>query len=101
MGGSDDGDSEGDSEAEGESQPQDLAQEDSDESDDEGDPSKMVHESLLKGGAAKDTSRAGKVKHVPTEETTEQRDARTLFIGNVAVEVTKSKVRRYHHSFSA
>ena len=66
---------------------------DSSESDEEGDPTQMVHESLLKGSASKATSQNGKTKYVPTEETTEQRDARTVFIGNVAVEVTKSRVQ--------
>ena len=66
---------------------------DASDSDDEGDPTQMVHESLLKGDASATTSRHGKTKHVPTEETAEQRDARTVFVGNVAVEVTKSRVR--------
>ncbi|KAI0356406.1 hypothetical protein OH77DRAFT_1400622 [Trametes cingulata] len=61
------------------------------DSDDEGDPSKLVHESLLKGGQSKGQSRHGKTKYVPEEETPEQRDARTVFVGNVAVEVTKSR----------
>ncbi|KAI0632212.1 hypothetical protein C8Q77DRAFT_1210519 [Trametes polyzona] len=61
------------------------------DSDDEGDPSKLVHESLLKGAQPKGQSRHGKAKYVPSEETAEQRDARTVFVGNVAVEVTKSK----------
>ncbi|KAI0372262.1 hypothetical protein BV20DRAFT_964390 [Pilatotrama ljubarskyi] len=61
------------------------------DSDDEGDPSKLVHESLLKGGQSKGQSRNGKTKYVPEEESPEQRDARTVFVGNVAVEVTKSR----------
>ncbi|KAI0826904.1 hypothetical protein BC628DRAFT_1319495 [Trametes gibbosa] len=36
-------------------------------------------------------SRNGKAKYVPSEETAEDRDARTLFVGNVAVEITKSR----------
>ncbi|OJT09892.1 Nucleolar protein 12 [Trametes pubescens] len=63
----------------------------SDSSDEEGDPSKLVHESLLKGSQAKSQSRHGKAKYVPAEESPEQRDARTIFVGNVAVDVTKSK----------
>ncbi|KAI0766376.1 hypothetical protein BD413DRAFT_615176 [Trametes elegans] len=63
---------------------------DTSESDEEGDSTKLVHESLLKGGQ-KSQSRHGKEKFVPEEESAEQRDARTIFIGNVAVEVTKSR----------
>ena len=63
------------------------------DSDGEGDPSKLVHESLQKGAQTKGQSRHGKQKFVPSEETPEQRDARTVFVGNVAVEVTKSRVR--------
>ncbi|KAI8986067.1 hypothetical protein BD414DRAFT_487523 [Trametes punicea] len=61
------------------------------DSDNEFDPSKLVHESLLKGGQSKGQSRHGKAKYVPPEETPEQRDARTIFVGNVAVAVTKSR----------
>ncbi|CDO74438.1 hypothetical protein BN946_scf184972.g5 [Trametes cinnabarina] len=63
----------------------------SSDSDDEVDPSKLVHESLQKGGQPKGQSRHGKAKFVPEEETPEQRDARTIFVGNVAVDVTKSR----------
>ena len=63
------------------------------DSDGEGDPSKLVHESLQKGAQTKGQSRHGKQKFVPSKETPEQRDARTVFVGNVAVEVTKSRVR--------
>ncbi|KAI0667613.1 hypothetical protein C8Q78DRAFT_993946 [Trametes maxima] len=67
------------------------AAENSSDSDDEGDPSTLVHESLLKDGPSKGQSRNGKAKHVPSEESPEQRDARTIFVGNVAVEITKSR----------
>jgi nucleolar protein 12 len=63
-----------------------------DDSDEEGDPSKLVHESLLKDGKKKNTLKA-KQKYVPSEETPEQRDARTLFIGNVPMEAVTSRVR--------
>ena len=68
----------------------------SSDSDDEGDPSKLVHESLLKGAEKKAQSRNGKAKYVPSEETPAQRDARTVFVGNVAIEVVKSRVRFAH-----
>lgn len=60
------------------------------ESDEEGDPTKLVHESAANGGKPKSTH--GKTKHVPSEETPEQRDARTIFVGNVPVDVVKSRV---------
>ena len=70
------------------------------DSDGEGDPSKLVHESLQKGAQTKGQSRHGKQKFVPSEETPEQRDARTVFVGNVAVEVTKSRVRVHLSCFT-
>ncbi|OSC97233.1 hypothetical protein PYCCODRAFT_1419900 [Trametes coccinea BRFM310] len=69
----------------------DDAESESSNSDDEVDPPKLVHESLQKGGPPKGQSRHGKAKFVPSEETPEQRDARTIFVGNVAVDVTKSR----------
>ena len=59
--------------------------------DDEGDPSQLVHESLAPGGKHKHSGH--KTKYVPEGETSEQRDARTVFVGNVPLEVMKSKVR--------
>ncbi|KAA1474692.1 hypothetical protein DENSPDRAFT_873549 [Dentipellis sp. KUC8613] len=62
----------------------------SDSSDDEGDPSQLVHESVSKSGkAAKVRTKAP--KYVPPEETKEQRDARTIFVGNVPIDVAKNK----------
>lgn len=60
------------------------------ESDGEDDLAKLVHESAANGGKPKSTH--GKTKHFPSEETPEQRDARTIFVGNVPVEVVKSRV---------
>ncbi len=75
---------------------QGVASEESEsDSGEEGDPSKLVHESLLKG-KTKTQPRQGKAKYVPSEETSAQRDARTVFVGNVAVEVAKSRVRALH-----
>lgn len=62
---------------------------DSEDSDEEGDPSKLVHETLLKGNSTKSAS---KKKYVPAGETKEQRDARTIFIGNVPIEAVTSRV---------
>ncbi|KAI0771411.1 hypothetical protein BC629DRAFT_1442025 [Irpex lacteus] len=61
---------------------------DDSESDEEGDPSKLIHESLLKDNKSKG---GAKKKYVPAEETPEQRDARTIFIGNVPTEVVTSR----------
>lgn len=69
---------------------------DESESDEEDDPSKLVHESLLK----ENKSKAGaKKKYFPAEETPEQRDARTIFIGNVPTEVVTSRVRVHARFF--
>ncbi|KAI0754878.1 hypothetical protein C8Q80DRAFT_1141625 [Daedaleopsis nitida] len=84
---SDSDEDEGDAQVEDES----LDTGSSDSSEDEGDPSTLVHESLLKGGEKKSQSRNGKAKAMPSEETPGQRDVRTVFVGNVAIEVTKSR----------
>lgn len=54
-----------------------------------------MHETLLPG-ASMDAGKAKKVKakrYVPEDETREDRDRRTIFVGNLGVEVAKSKVR--------
>lgn len=61
------------------------------DSDEEGDPSTLVHESLVNGSKGK--GKKASAKYVPQEETPEQRDARTIFVGNVSVDVAKSRVR--------
>lgn len=48
---------------------------------------------MLKGGNSSDKAKSTSTKFVPEDETSEQRDARTIFVGNVAVEVAKSRVR--------
>ena len=62
-----------------------------DTSDSEGDASQLTHETVKK--AQRDRTRPRHVHHVPPDETKEQRDARTIFLGNVPTEVAKSKVR--------
>lgn len=63
-----------------------------DASDDEDvDPGTLVHESLQKS-AKKKNSRTPKVKVIPADETSEQREQRTIFVGNVALEVASKKV---------
>ncbi len=60
------------------------------ESDEEGDPTKLVHESLNNG--SKTRSSTSKAKYVPADESPERRDARTIFVGNVLVDVVKNRV---------
>lgn len=69
-----------------------------------GGPSALVHESVGKAGAVAGApgklskTQAKKAAKLPTwapeGETQEQRDARTVFIGNLSVDVAKDKVRR-------
>jgi nucleolar protein 12 len=64
------------------------------ELDDGIDPSQLVHESMSKpAGKGKSSRLAAKSKHIPEDETPDQRDARTIFIGNLSVEVAQKKVR--------
>src|SRR5712671_313225 len=63
----------------------------SETSDSEGDASQLVHETMVKKDRPSKT-RPRHVHHVPPDETKEQRDARTIFLGNVPQEVAKSKV---------
>ena len=66
--------------------------EDAEDSDEDGDPSQLVHESLT-GTQPKGKGRHSQNKYVPSEETSEQRNLRTIFVGNVVVDVMKNKVR--------
>jgi nucleolar protein 12 len=62
-----------------------------DTSDSEGDASQLTHETVVKM-AQRDRTRPRHVHFVPPDETKGQRDARTVFLGNVSMEVAKSKV---------
>ena len=62
-----------------------------DTSDSEEDASQLVHETMVKN-AKRDKTRSRHVHHVPPDETKEQRDSRTIFLGNVPMEVAKNKV---------
>ncbi|KZV67201.1 hypothetical protein PENSPDRAFT_736696 [Peniophora sp. CONT] len=65
---------------------------DSDSEDSDADAPPPVHESLLNKKEKRDRGRKkDKVRYVPPGETREQRDSRTVFVGNVPVEVVKSK----------
>lgn len=61
------------------------------DSDEGGDPSRLIHESLSTSSKNKNQDRA-KTKYAPPDETSERRSARTVFVGNVPVEVAKSRV---------
>ena len=66
---------------------------DDDDDDDEGDPTTLVHESVKK----LPTKRKG--KYIPPDETSSQRDSRTVFIGNLPAEIAQKKV--YSHCYNA
>jgi nucleolar protein 12 len=72
-----------------------LSDEDTFKSDDkEGDDVVPIHESVAKEKRKRDRkSGARKEKYVPADETPAMRNARTIFIGNVPAEATKSRVR--------
>lgn len=62
----------------------------SEDEDDSFEPSKIMHESLQKSNKSQ---KAGpKKKYVPQDETAAQRDLRTVFVGNLSVEVVKKRV---------
>lgn len=58
----------------------------------EGGPSTLIHESLVSGGA-KSNQRAStrKVKFAPPDESEEQRNLRTIFVGNLSSEVAQKR----------
>jgi nucleolar protein 12 len=72
--------------------PSGIKEQANDTSDSEGDASRLTHETVA---AKKDRSNKQRIKHahhVPPDETNEQRDARTIFLGNVPTDVAKHKV---------
>ncbi|KAG2068446.1 hypothetical protein BDR04DRAFT_1103272 [Suillus decipiens] len=63
-----------------------------DNSEEESGPSTLVHESLLSGGAkSNQRASARKVKFTPPDESEEQRNSRTIFVGNLSSEVAKKR----------
>lgn len=67
-------------------------EEDADDGDDDAQTNPPTHESLGNGKTSTSKSRGSNKKFVPEGETNEQRNARTIFVGNLPVEVAKSKV---------
>lgn len=66
---------------------------DEDEENDENVPPPQ-HESLGAGPSQKrDRGSKNKTKYIPQDETKEQKDERTIFIGNLPADVAKNKVR--------
>ena len=65
---------------------------DSDASNGDNDASHLTHESVAKT-PKKIKAVSTKSKFVPPDETAEQRDARTIFVGNLPVEVAQKRVR--------
>jgi nucleolar protein 12 len=65
---------------------------DNSDSEEESGPSTLIHESLLSGGA-KSSKRvsARKVKFAPPDESEEQRNLRTIFVGNLSSEVAQKR----------
>ncbi|KAH7923351.1 hypothetical protein BV22DRAFT_1036440 [Leucogyrophana mollusca] len=62
------------------------------ESDTDGDPSSLVHQSLRKDGSVRGKRSSGhKEKYIPHGETPDQRNARTIFIGNLSAEVAQKR----------
>jgi nucleolar protein 12 len=57
-------------------------------SENEADPSQLVHETTVKKGRRENRH----VHGIPPDETKEEHDGRTIFLGNIPMEVAKSKV---------
>ncbi|KAK1236265.1 Nucleolar protein 12 [Marasmius sp. AFHP31] len=88
---SDDEDDEEDDEEDDDQSNEDV-EEKADSSSSDEDALPPQHETVSK--SSKKRSKAVKVKYVPSEETKEQRDSRTIFIGNLSVEVAQKKPLR-------
>ncbi|KAL0577442.1 Nucleolar protein 12 [Marasmius crinis-equi] len=71
---------------------EDLEEQGDTSEESESDASPPQHESITK--SSKKRTKTAKVKFVPSEETPEQRDSRTIFVGNLSVEVAQKKALR-------
>lgn len=69
--------------------PKESGDEEDGGSDNEEDPDNLVHESLTKKNKK---VRTPKTKYVPSEETSELRDQRTIFVGNLPIDLASKKV---------
>ncbi|KAI5119304.1 hypothetical protein M0805_008219 [Coniferiporia weirii] len=61
------------------------------ESDSASDNDELPEHESLKKSAGKKKSTVKKAKYVPEDETREQRDARSIFVGNLPVQIVKSR----------
>jgi nucleolar protein 12 len=68
-----------------------VGEENSDESDDDDEGNILVHEALQPSRRTKAKSQKPK-KYVPPGETEEDKNRRTIFVGNLSLDVAKSKV---------
>ncbi|KAG6334813.1 hypothetical protein ID866_4285 [Astraeus odoratus] len=59
--------------------------------DDGDDQSHLLHETLRKDGSASSKTDGKKNKYVPSDETQEQKNSRTIFIGNLPPEVAQTR----------
>ena len=63
--------------------------------EEESGPSTIIHESLLTGGTkSNQRTSARKEKYAPPDESEEQRNLRTIFVGNLSSEVAQKRVSR-------
>ena len=63
--------------------------------EEESGPSTLVHESLLNGGAkSNQCTSAPKEKYAPPNESEEQRNLRTIFVGNLSSKVVQKRISR-------
>jgi nucleolar protein 12 len=66
-------------------------------SDDEHTMAPLVHETVINSGTTSSVATRSHLVYVPHGEMKEQREARTVFIGNVPMEVAKSRVNYSTH----
>ncbi|KAJ8521664.1 hypothetical protein ONZ45_g1664 [Pleurotus djamor] len=76
-----------------ETAPPPVASDSSDNSDEESDSVSLIHETLRKTKKSK-TKTTRKAYYVPSDESSSQRDLRTVFVGNLPVSVAQRKRER-------
>ena len=69
-----------------------TSENDLDGTEEEPDSARLVHESLSTSNEKGKATDGAKTKYAPPGETSEQRNARTVFIGNLPLEVAQTKV---------
>ena len=66
-------------------------------SDDEHTTAPLVHETITNNGTTSSVATRSRSAYIPSGETKEQRERRTVFIGNIPIEVAKSRVNYKTH----